>query len=99
MPQGSPKRVPCALRAFHCTLAKGLTLPNLPGNHSCLHSRFFASDGLLRPQDDSRTGNESPKRSPNGPQGGPKSAHGVPKSARPPRRGPELPPPSKTAQE
>ena len=45
-----------------------------------LHSRRFASDGLLRPQDGSKMAQEGPKRCPGGPQDRPKSAQDRPKS-------------------
>ena len=51
-----------------------------------LHSRRFASDGLLRPQDGSKMAQEGPKRGPGGPQDRPKSAQDRPKSG---PRGPQ----------
>eukprot|EP00959_Pyramimonas_sp_CCMP1952_P122310 2556832-Pyramimonas_sp.AAC.1 len=44
-----------------------------------LHSRRFASDGLLRPQDGSNMAQEGPKRGPGGPQDRPKSDQERPK--------------------
>ena len=58
----------------------------------CLHSRRFASDRRLRPQDGSKMAQEGPKRGPGGLQDGPKR---VPRgSFSGPDGGRELPPPS-----
>ena len=74
-----------------------------PKENQCfLPSRFFASDGLLRPQDGPKMAQDSPKRGPRGPQDGPKSAQERSKSGprgpqdgifEPPRGRQELEPP------
>ena len=52
------------------------------GKNLCLlPSRFFASDGLLRPQDGPKMAQDGPKRGPRGPQDCPKSAQERSKSA------------------
>ena len=52
---------------------------NLRKTNVFLHSRFFDSDGLLKPRDGSKMAQEGPKRGPRGPQDGTKSAQERPK--------------------
>ena len=85
-PQDGPKTVSRALRALQGLPppARGQTGSKTWGNQCLLRSCFFASDGLLRPQDGPKMAQERPKRGPRGPQDGPKSAQERPKTA--PRR-------------
>ena len=67
-------------------LERPKSFKNLEKTNVFLHSRFFASDGLLKPRDGSKMAQNGPKRGPKEAQDGPKSAQERPKTA---PRGPQ----------
>ena len=92
-----PRRSKTALIRLHMAKEPPKEAPERPTsfkhlkqiNDFCLLV-FFASDGLLRPQDGSKMAQETPKSGPRMPQDGPTSAQVRPKSApRGPFEGPD----------